>query len=83
MQTKPSSKFKVGDLVIRKNPDPDDGSMTADAAREQRNRLSFGIIMSKHISGSPSHRCLSVLYPKVGQTYDIAESLMELAGESR
>ena len=24
MQTKPISKFKVGDLVIRKNPDPDD-----------------------------------------------------------
>ena len=83
MQTKPISKFKVGDLVIRKNPDPDDGSMTAHAAREQRGRLGFGIVMSKQIAGNPAHICLSVLYPKVGKAYDIAASLMEVAGEGR
>ena len=70
-------------MVIRKNPDPDDSSMTANAARDQRARLGFGIVTSMQISGNPAHLCLSVLYPKIGMTYDIAESLVELAGESR
>ena len=81
MQTEPSSKFKVGDLVIRKNPDPDDGSMTANAAREQRERLGYGIVVSKQIAGNPAHLCITVLYPKAGKTYEIAESLMESAGD--
>ena len=83
MQTKPISKFSVGDLVIRKNPDSNDLSLTAVSAREQRDRLGFGIVMSRQISGNPAHLCVSVLYPKVGRTFEIAESLMELAGEGR
>ena len=65
--------MKVGDLVIRKRTNVNV------EARSQRKRLGLGLILSKQMSGrNPVHPCLTVFYPKTGQVYDIAESLMEV-----
>ncbi len=63
--------MKKGDLVKRIKPLDDvynDG---------------VGIIVGKHIAGNPPHKCIDVFYPKVGKTWSIAESLMEVISESR
>lgn len=62
----------------------DEGILRSLAAKKQRAYLSYGIILSKQMAGSnPVHPCITVLYPRVGKTYDIAESLMEAINESR
>tara|TARA_E500000331_G_scaffold292503_1_gene289378 strand:- start:123 stop:338 length:216 start_codon:yes stop_codon:yes gene_type:complete len=68
--------MKVGDLVKRQF-----NHARWKEAREQHKRLGYGIVLSKHIAGRPQHRCLNVFYPKVGESYDIAESLMEVVSE--
>ena len=66
--------MKIGDLVIRKH-DKYDG-------HRQRSENGVGIIISKQMGGmNPSHPCITVLYPKIGKQYDIAESLMEVVSE--
>ena len=68
--------MKVGDLVIRKEG-KDMSSMI------MRQKMGLGIILSKQPGGSnPVHPCITVLYPKVGRVYDVAESLMEVISES-
>ena len=68
--------MKVGDLVIRKLG----GAHTwqIQVAREQRQELGTGIVLSKQMSGKPEHPCLTVYYTKTGKSWDIAESLMEV-----
>ena len=69
--------MKVGDLVIRKD-EPD-----AWWAESKPNH-EFGLVLSKQMGGSnPVHPCITVLYPKSGEIYDIAESLMEVISEAR
>jgi len=68
--------MKVGDLVIRKKG-KDMSSMI------MRQKMGLGIILSKQPGGSnPVHPCITVLYPKVGKSYDIAESLVEVVSET-
>ncbi len=74
--------MKVGDLVIRKVRGVPDWKIRA--AVNQRELLGHGIILTKQIGGrNPEHPCVTVYYPKTGQIYDIAESLMEVISESR
>ena len=75
--------MKVGDLVIRKiNRKSRTGLHKA--AMRQREKLGPGLVLSKQWGGSsPCHPCITVFYAKVGKTYDIAESLMEVISESR
>jgi len=73
--------MKPGDLVIRKVRNEPDFRLAA--AVEQRSRLGHGFILSRQMSGKPAHPCITVFYPKTGQIYDIAESLMEVISESR
>ena len=70
--------MKVGALVIRKIP-PE--GWKNQPAQEQRSKLGAGFIISKQISGDPPHPCITVIYPKVGKAYAIAESLMEVVSE--
>ena len=70
--------MKIGDLVIRKVPPK---GWQNQPAEEQRERLGIGIILSKQMSGTPIHPCITVFYPKVGKAYDIGESLMEVICE--
>ncbi len=58
--------MKVGDLVVRKS---------------QLGTKELGLVLSKQMAGHPAHPCITVFYPKSGKTYDMAESLMELAYE--
>ena len=71
--------MKVGDLVKR--------NLNCSAwkeAREQYSRLGNGIILSKQLGGrNPVHACITVLYPKTGEVYDIAEIHMEVISASR
>ena len=79
-------QLKVGDLVIRKvSPHAGDhlNSLQEASAYQQRWRLGPGLILSKQMAGTPRHPCITVYYPKTGDTYDIAESLMEVVSESR
>ena len=74
--------MKVGDLVVRKIVSTP-RNFSRKAAQKQRDELGHGIILSKRMSGSnPVHPCITVLYPKVGKTYEIAESLMEVISEN-
>ena len=69
--------MKVGDLVIRKIPERGLGRRAP--ALEQIRRLGIGLVLSKQMGGiNPSHPCITVYYPKVMETWDIAESLMEV-----
>ena len=63
--------MKVGDLVRRKKGK--DMSSTI-----MRAEFGYGIIVSKQMAGDPAHPCITVLYPRVGKEWDIAESLMEV-----
>ena len=72
--------MKVGDLVIRKLPPK---NWKNQPAAEQRSRLGFGFVLSRKMSGFPAHPCITVFYPKVGECWDIAESLMEIVSEGR
>ncbi len=58
--------MKVGDLVVRKG---------------QLGIKDLGLVLAKKMAGRPAHPCVTVFYPKTGKTYDMAESLMELAYE--
>lgn len=74
--------MKVGDMVIRKVPERGLGRRAP--ALEQIRRLGHGLVLTKQMSGSnPVHSCITVYYPKTGQIYDIAESLMEVISEIR
>ena len=72
--------MQVGDLVIRRVRELPDHLLGP--AVNQRQRLGHGVILSKQMAGSPAHPCISVYYPKSGQIYDIAESLMEVISGS-
>jgi len=72
---------QVGDLVIRRILHVPDWK--ARAAINQRELLGHGVVMTKQMAGEPSHPCVTVYYPKVGATYDIAESLLEVLSEGR
>ena len=75
--------MKVGDLVIRKVPKHSLGP-SAGFAMEQIRRLGHGLVLSKQMDGiNPVHACVTVYYPKTGEIWDIAESLMEVISESR
>ena len=60
--------MKVGDLVFRKS---------------QLGNRTIGLILSKQMAGNPAHRSVTVFYPETGRTWVMAESLMEVANESR
>ena len=65
--------MKVGDLVIRKKSTQDDVCT-----------MGLGIILSKQLGGYPPvHPCITVYYPEMGRSWDIAESLVEVISESR
>lgn len=70
--------MKVGDLVKRNLH-----CTARKEAQEQQARLGNGIILSKQLGGrNPVHKCITVLYPKTGETWDIAESLMVVISET-
>jgi len=71
--------MQVGDLVIRKCAG--NTIWQRNAAWQQRQELGSGIVLSKEMSGSPEHPCLTVYYAKAGRTWDIAESLMEVIND--
>ena len=78
--------MKIGDMVIRRVrtilPGQAEDSLMLRAAFVQRELLGHGIILTKQMGGSkPVHPCITVFYPKTGQIYDIAESLMEVISE--
>lgn len=74
--------MKPGDLVIRKVRNVPDWKLKV--ALEQRERLGHGIVLATQMGGySPEHPTITVVYPKTGQMYDIAESLMEVISASR
>ena len=76
-----TGKINIGSLVIR-NIKCDCEIKKRDAIR-QRQRLGFGVVLTRQMSGTPLHPCLTVYYPKVGKIYDIGESLMEVLGAKR
>ena len=80
MHVTPYSSMQIGDLVIRKSA-PE--GWKNQPAMEQRKRLGHGIILAKQMSGNPSHPCITVFYPKTGEIWDIAESLMEILAKGR
>ena len=73
--------MQIGDLVIRRvfhTSDPQ-----RNISIEQRKKLGAGFVLSKQLAGEPKHPCVTVLYPKTGQAWDIAESLLEVISECR
>ena len=70
--------MKVGDLVVRKV-----NVVSWKSARRNRLRHGVGIVVSKQMAGTPLHPCITVLYPRTNQRWDIAEALMEVVSESR
>ncbi|MDB4337582.1 hypothetical protein OAA09_01030 [bacterium] len=74
--------MKVGDLVIRK-VNAGGWNEARGPAREQRRKLGYGLVLSKQMAGrNPTHSCITVFYSKVGKSYDISESLMEVINVS-
>jgi len=72
----------IGDIVIRKIGK--NWSLEDLAAKKQRDHLGHGIVLNKQMAGTnPRHMCLTVWYPKTGDVWDIAESLVEVLGASR
>ena len=73
--------MKVGDLVIR-SPDAEFSDMRIQYAKRKNKEMGPGLVLSKQLGGmNPTHMCLTVYYPKIGKTYDIAEKLMEVICE--
>ena len=72
--------MKVGDMVIRNAEGVPDWRQKM--AYDQNEKTGAGIVLSKQMSGSPEHMCLTVYYPKVNKTYDIAESLMTVLADA-
>ena len=72
------ARMKIGDLVVRKLVQDGQTGIERRTAREQRERLGHGLVLSKQMAGLPAHPCVTVFYPKTGKIYDIAESLMEV-----
>ena len=72
--------MKVGDLVVRKTHEIPEWSLRT--AQEQKERLGPGVVLARQRSGQPSHPCATVFYPKTGQIFEIAESLIEVISES-
>ena len=68
--------MKVGDLVIRKVLHLPDWKLKP--AMEQRERLGHGLVLSKSMGGKPVHPIVTVYYATVQETWDIAESLVEV-----
>jgi hypothetical protein len=73
--------MQIGDLVIRRVFHTSDPQCSR--ARKQREKLGAGFVLSKQLAGKPRHPCVTVLYPKTGQVWDIAESLLEVISECR
>ena len=73
--------MKIGDLVIRRIPER--ASARLATALDQKERLGLGLVLSKRMTGFPSHSCVNVYYPRAGKIYEIAESLMEVISASR
>lgn len=74
--------MKVGDLVIRKILHTFE--LKQRSAINQRELLGHGIVLTKQMAGrNPVHPCVTVYYPSVQKTYDIAEALLEVISESR
>lgn len=71
--------MKVGDLVIRKTKNLPDWKLKP--AIKQKQQLGHGLVLSTQMAGHPAHLCATVYYPKTGEIYDIAASLMEVIGE--
>lgn len=74
--------MEVGNLVWRA-VDLNQPEILQKASREQRSRLGHGVVLSKQEMGDPIHPCVSVYYPRVGEIYEIAESLLEVIGFGR
>ena len=74
--------MEVGNLVWR-HVDSSQPEIMQKASREQRSNLGHGVVLSKQLKGNPAHPCVSVYYPKVGEIYEIAESLLEVIGKGR
>ena len=72
--------MQVGDLVIRRVRGV--AEWMRKPAIEQRETLGHGIVLQKNMAGNPEHPCVTVYYPKTGEIYDIAESLVEVISES-
>jgi hypothetical protein len=72
---------KVGDLVTRRIQGEPDWKKSV--AINQFELLGCGIVLSKTMAGKPKHPCVTVFYPKVGKSYSIAESLVEVVNEGR
>ena len=72
--------MKVGDMVMRKTDEVPDWRQQV--ALDQNKKTGAGIILSKQMAGCPEHMCLTVYYPKVNKTYDIAESLMTVLADA-
>ncbi len=68
--------MKLGDLVKRKIKGPIDLTL-------EENTGKIGMVIEKHISGTPPHRCVTVFYPYSNKTHSIAESLLEVVSETR
>ena len=72
--------MQVGDLVIRRILHVPEWK--AEVAINQRELLGHGVVTAKHMAGEPKHPCVTVYYPKVGRTYNIAEGLLEVLSGS-
>lgn len=64
-------KLKVGDLVSRRIK----SSIDKDLADKTGH---LGLVVSKQMSGNPTHPCVDVWWMKSGKTYSIAERLLEV-----
>ena len=74
--------MKIGDLVRRKRPSVHwHISKQRDAIR-QLVKNGIGVVVDKKMAGQPLHDVVTVLYPRNGRQWDIAESLMEVVSES-
>ncbi len=73
--------MQVGDMVIRKVCKRGKGRRAYDLQLRRKN--GHGIVLSKHMEGVPSHPCVTVWYPRINKSWQIAESLLEVISESR
>ena len=66
-----TKQLQIGDLVSRRIKRPMDRYL-ADSTGH------LGLVISRRISGKPPHACVDVWWMKTGQTYSIAERLLEV-----